>query len=466
MTAATAAAPHEVLLVEDDEHVRLGCSQALRLAGLAVRGVGSAEEAFEVLASPETIAAVVTDMRLPKADGLHLVQRLQALDRTLPAIMITGHGDVALAVEAMRSGAYDFIEKPFSPERLVDVVNRALERRRLSQEVATLRGRLAGREGLEATMLGGSDAIRAARTLLLTLCEWPVDVLLSGETGTGKEVAARALHDHSRRRDAPFVALNCGGLPDTLLDSELFGHEAGSFTGATRRRVGKIEHASGGTLFLDEVESMPLGLQVKLLRVLQERRIERLGSNTEVPIDVRVVAATKVDLLGRAQEGTFRTDLYYRLAVASIALPPLRERREDVPLLFEHFALLASKRFGRPVPELDAARRRRLVAHGWPGNVRELRNVADCAVLGIPEPVLGPGPEPRADADEPVGLPLADAVDAYERELIRAALQQHGGRVEASARALRVPKTTLADKIRKHRLQRSEADAAVPGERD
>ena len=466
MTASLADAPDEVLLVEDDEHVRLGCSQALRLAGLAVRGVASAEEALDALRRPERIAAVVTDMRLPKADGLHLVQRLQALDRSLPAIMITGHGDVALAVEAMRSGAYDFIEKPFSPERLVEVVRRALERRRLTREVATLRERLDGRAGLEATMLGGSDAIRAARTLLLTLCEWPVDVLLLGETGTGKEVAARALHDHSRRRDAPFVALNCGGLPATLLDSELFGHEAGSFTGATRRRVGKIEHASGGTLFLDEVESMPLGLQVKLLRVLQERRIERLGSNAEVPIDVRVVAATKVDLLQRAQGGSFRSDLYYRLAVASLALPPLRERRDDVPLLFEHFALLAAKRFGRPAPELDPGQRQRLVAHDWPGNVRELRNVADCAVLGIPSPLLGPGAEPRAEADEAAGLPLADAVDAYERELIRAALKQHGGRIEASAKALRIPKTTLADKIRRHRLQRSEADAPAGAERD
>ena len=317
-------------------------------------------------------------------------------------------------------------------------------------------------------MLGASDAMRATRTLLLALCEWPVDVLLSGETGTGKEVAARALHDHSSRRDAPFVALNCGGLPDTLLDSELFGHEAGSFTGATRRRVGKIEHASGGTLFLDEVESMPLGLQVKLLRVLQERRIGRLGSNAEVPVDVRVVAATKVDLLQRAQDGAFRTDLYYRLAVASLALPPLRARRDDVPLLFEHFALLASRRFGRPVPELDAAQRRRLAAHGWPGNVRELRNVADCAVLGIPQPLLEPGAErgAEADPDDATALPLADAVDAYERELIRAALRQHGGRVEASARALRIPKTTLADKIRRHRLQRSEADTATPAERD
>ena len=280
-----------VLIIEDDPDVRLGCEQAMMLADLPVEGVGSAEEGLaRVKAGFPGI--VVTDMRLPRADGMEVLRRCQAMDPDLPVIIITGHGDVTLAVEAMRSGAYDFIQKPFAPDLLVDVVRRALDKRALTLEVLDLRRRLAQRDGIESKLIGRSPQMARVRQLIGDVAATRVDVLVRGETGTGKELVAQCLHELSPRRDGPFVALNCGGLPDNLLDSELFGHEAGAFTGAQKRRIGKIEYANKGTLFLDEVESMPMGVQIKLLRVLQERVVERLGSNQQLPVDCRVVAAT------------------------------------------------------------------------------------------------------------------------------------------------------------------------------
>jgi DNA-binding NtrC family response regulator len=444
-----------VLLVEDDIHVQLGCVQALQLAGLAVQALDSAEAAQQQL-SAGFAGVVVTDMRLPGADGLSLVRHCRAMDADLPIIMITGHGDVSLAVEAMRSGAYDFIPKPFSPEVLVEVVKRALEKRQLTLEVALLRRALAARDGLAGKLVGISPQIERVRQLITEVADSPVDVLIRGETGTGKEVVARALHDLSRRKNAAFVALNCGGVPDSLLDSELFGHEAGAFTGAQKKRVGKIEYAHQGTLFLDELESMPTGMQIKLLRVLQERVVERLGANHGQPVDVRVVAATKDDLLQRAKEGSFRADLYYRLNVLTIDLPPLRERREDIALLLEHFLLLAASRFQRPQPELSTQQLHRLMAHAWPGNVRELRNVADCLVLGVRQDLLAdvapPAPASTLSQAEEGGPSLADTVDGFERSLIAEELKRQSGNVARTAKALRVAKTTLADKIRKYAL--------------
>ena len=447
--------PHpelSVLLVEDDLHMQLGCVQALQLAGLAARAVVSVEEARPLLHAGFA-GVVVTDMRLPGADGLSLVRHCQEMDAALPVIMITGHGDVSLAVEAMRAGAYDFIPKPFSPEHLVEVVRRALDKRRLTLEVAQLREALARRDGVAGQLVGRSPQIEAVRQLVARVAESRVDVLIRGETGTGKELVAQALHELSARRGGPFVALNCGGLPETLLDSELFGHEPGAFTGAQKRRIGKIEHASGGTLFLDEVESMPMAAQIKLLRVLQERQIERLGSNQPLPVDCRVVAASKDDLLEKSRLGAFRSDLYYRLNVVTIDLPPLRERREDIPLLLEHFLLLAASRYGLAVPTVSVTQLRTLTAHHWPGNVRELRNVADCLVLGVRSDVLGDAQnEANADAPAPQALSLAETVEDFEKSLIREALQRHGGNIARSAQALRTPKTTLADKIRKYGL--------------
>ncbi|CAL93064.1 sigma-54-dependent transcriptional regulator [Azoarcus olearius] len=437
-------APLHVLVIEDDPNVRLGCEQALQLAGIAVDAVGSAEAGLAKLGAGFP-GIVVTDMRLPGADGLAVVRRARELDPDLPVIMITGHGDVTLAVEAMRSGAYDFIQKPFAPDLLVEVVRRALDKRALALEVVELRRRLEQRDGLDAALIGRSPQMERLRRLILDVAGQTVDVLIHGETGTGKELVARCLHDRGPRRKANFVALNCGGLPDNLLDSELFGHEAGAFTGAQKRRVGKIEHASGGTLFLDELESMPMAVQIKLLRVLQERVIERLGSNQLLPVDTRVVAATKDDLLELANQGKFRADLYYRLNVVTIELPPLRERREDIPLLLEHFLLQAAQRFERPLPAVSPEHMSRLMAHGWPGNVRELRNVADCLVLGVANAVLG-------TAGSVATLSLAEQVEHFERSLIDAELRRQAGNLSRAAEALHVAKTTLHDKIRKYGL--------------
>ncbi len=435
----------KVLIIEDDPDVALGCEQALQLEGIAAECVGSAEAARRRLGR-DFPGVVVSDIRLPGLDGMAFLRELLALDPQLPVVMITGHGDVTMAVQAMKDGAYDFIQKPFAPEYLVDVVRRALEKRRLVMEVRMLRQQLAQRDQLEGRLIGGGPGMDKVRAMIAGLADSAADVLIHGETGTGKELVARCLHDASPRRKGNFVAINCGGLPETLFDSEIFGHEAGAYTGAAKRRIGKIEHASGGTLFLDEIETMPVAMQIKLLRVLQERTLERLGSNTSIPIDCRVVAATKCDLLELSAKGGFRNDLYYRLSVATINLPPLRERRDDIPLLFEHFLLQAAARHNRPVPDAPPGRIQQLMGYPWPGNVRELRNVADRCVLGI-EGGSPPFGEVRPDGPQP----LAETVEAFERALIADALRRHGSLARA-AEALAVAKTTLHDKIRKYGL--------------
>ncbi|ANI17217.1 Fis family transcriptional regulator [Pseudomonas citronellolis] len=434
-----------VLVVEDDPHVLLGCQQALALEDLDSDGVASAEEALRRVGA-DFPGIVVSDIRLPGMDGLQLLARLREKDAQLPVVLITGHGDIAMAVQAMRDGAYDFMEKPFAPERLVDVARRALEHRRLSREIGQLRRQLAGRQALEARLIGRSPAMQALRELIANVADTSANVLIEGETGTGKELVARCLHDYSRRQARAFVALNCGGLPESLIDSEIFGHEAHAFTGAGKRRIGKIEHADGGSLFLDEIESMPLNLQIKLLRVLQEHQLERLGSNQLIPVDCRVIAATKSDLAAMGREGSFRSDLYYRLNVITLQLPPLRERREDILMLFEHFLQQSSLRFDRPAPAIDNATAASLMAHDWPGNVRELRNVAERFALGLP--VLtssGQGP----DASEPR---FAEAVEAFERSLLQSALERHAGNLSQAAQALGMAKTTLFDKVKKYGL--------------
>ena len=438
--------PLQVLLIEDDPDVRLGCEQALQLEDIAVSGVASAEQAQRRIGR-DFAGVVVSDIRLPGMDGMALLKALRLIDPELPVVLITGHGDVSLAVQAMKDGAHDFIEKPFSPDLLVEVVRRALDKRRLTLELRQLKARLASRDRLEAQLIGRSPAMARVRQLVADLGNSAADILIQGETGSGKELVARCLHEAGPRRSGHFVAINCGGLPEALFESEIFGHEAGAYTGAGKRRIGKIEYASGGTLFLDEIESMPIALQIKLLRVLQERSLERLGSNTLIPVDCRVVAATKADLKALSDQGRFRADLYYRLSVVTLALPPLRERREDIPLLFEHFLLQAAARHQRPLPAADAARQGRLLAYDWPGNVRELRNVADRCVLGI-----AAGAPPFSD-EQPAGpRPLAATVEDFERALIAEALGRHAGSLARTAEALGMAKTTLHDKIRKYRL--------------
>ncbi|MBL0950856.1 MAG: sigma-54-dependent Fis family transcriptional regulator, partial [Pseudomonas sp.] len=333
----------QVLLIDDDAHLRQALSQTLDLAGLKVLSLGDAQGlAARIPAGWPGV--VVSDIRMPGIDGLQLLQQLRERDAELPVLLITGHGDVPLAVQAMRAGAYDFLEKPFANDSLLDSVRRALELRRLVLDNRSLRMALNDRQQLSSRLVGQSPAMQRLREQIGALAGIATDVLILGETGAGKEVVARALHDLSSRRDGPFVAINAGALAESVVESELFGHEAGAFTGAQKRRIGKFEFANGGTLFLDEIESMSLDVQVKLLRLLQERVVERLGGNQLIPLDIRVIAATKEDLRQAADAGRFRADLYYRLNVAPLSIPPLRERGEDALLLFQHFAEGAAAR--------------------------------------------------------------------------------------------------------------------------
>ncbi|RQR63201.1 sigma-54-dependent Fis family transcriptional regulator [Burkholderia sp. Bp9002] len=426
-----------VYVIDDDPAVLLGCAQALMLEGIDVREFEDAESAFAALAD-DPPAVIVSDVRLPGIDGLTLLDSIKArpAEAGIPVILTTGHGDVAMAVGAMRSGAYDFIEKPFHSDRLVDTVRRALAHRKLVMENQSLRAQLSS----ERPLLGRSPAMQRVHALIDAIGPTGADVLIIGETGTGKEVLARALHAASRR-PGPFVALNCAALPEAVFESEIFGHEPGAFTGAQQRRIGKFEYANGGTLFLDELETMPLALQAKLLRVLQERSIERLGSNASISVDVRVIGAVKQDLKQLSDQGRFRSDLYYRLNVVSIDLPPLRQRADDIPELFAHFVRAASVRYDKPEPAWATEDMMRWQLHDWPGNVRELKNVAERFCLGVDDGL----PQPPAGADS-----LASRMARAERACIEEALRHAGGQVIMAAEALGLPRKTLYDKITRH----------------
>lgn len=445
-----------VLLIDDDAEVLSAYRQTLDLEGFAVRASQSGPKALAGLAR-NFPGIVLTDLRMPGIDGLGVLERVRAIDPDIPVVLITGHGDVATAIKAVRDGAYDFIEKPADPERLVETLSRAAAHRQLILENRALK-EVVGGDRMEARLIGRSPAMERLRATTTSLADVATDVLLYGETGSGKELVARSLHDFGRRQRHPFVAINCGALPETMLEGELFGHEPGAFTGARERRVGKIEYANGGTLFLDEIESMPLVAQVRLLRVLQERCIERLGSNKEIAVDIRVVAATKVDLKALATSGQFREDLYYRLNVVTVRLPPLRERKEDIPLLFTHFLERSALQHGRPRRKPTYAEIAGLLTHDWPGNVRELRNAAERMALGIEEPAVSSisGIDDRHPAHAGGIRPLADVVNGAERAAIIAALQECGGRVGRAADSLGLTRKTLYLKMRKYDLDKGE----------
>jgi len=449
----------QAILIEDEAALRLAATQTLELGGFAVQACASAEEALAVLRA-DFGGVVVTDVRLPGRSGLELLEQVVALDAELPVIVVTGHGDVNMAVAAMRSGAYDFIEKPFASERLLDAVLRAQERRTLVLENRALKAARALHPDTP-DLVGRSDAIERLKILIRNVAPAGVDILINGQTGTGKEVVARLLHAASGRR-GNFVAINCGALPESVFESEIFGHEAGAFTGAQKRRIGKLEYAHGGTVFLDEIESMPMALQVKLLRVLQERRLERLGGNDSIALDCRIVAASKADLLQLSAQGLFREDLYYRIGVVGIDLPRLRERRDDIPLLLAHFVQQAALRYQRPLPVWSAQQMAAWQAADWPGNVRELRNFAERLTLGL-DALAAPASAPSASAsasaaavdDASDTIPLAQQVDNYERDLIVQALASADGNVATAADNLAIPRKTLYDKLKKYQLTSS-----------
>lgn len=433
-----------VFLVDDDAMMRSSTQQSLELAGFAVRCFESAQEVLD-LAGPRLNGVILSDIRMPQMDGMTLLQRLHEVDADLPVILITGHAEVQLAVEAMRRGAYDFIEKPFSPQGLAQVLRRALDHRSLVLDNRRLRAAAGKDDDLEVRLAGRSAGTLALRQKVRAIGASDADALIVGPTGAGKEVVARALHDLSPRSARPFVAINCAGLPAGMIESELFGHEAGAFAGAIRARYGRFEHARGGTVLLDEVGQMPLDAQAKLLRVLQDRVIIRLGSNEVIPLDIRFIATATHDLAQQVAEGRFRDDLFWRLNVVTLIIPPLSARREDIPLLFLQLTREAAARHRvpdrLPSPELLAD----LAARDWPGNVRELRNAADRFVLGLDW-------MPNAQADD--GPQLAQRVASFERAIIAGAIAAHQGHLRRVYESLGISRKTLYEKMQKHGLAR------------
>ena len=442
--------PLSIFLIDDDRDLLRATKQTLELAGLKVSAFSVASEALSAL-DGDLIGAVVSDIRMPHIDGLQLFRRVQEEDEDLPVILITGHGDIPMAVKAMQDGAYDFITKPFATERLVQAVKRAMEKRRLVLENRVLR-QAADQARDDLPLIGQTPTMERLRRTLRQIADTEVDVLVTGETGSGKEVVASLLHRWSRRASGNFVALNCGALPETVMESELFGHEAGAFTGAQKKRVGRIEHANGGTLFLDEIESMPPSTQIQMLRVLEMREVTPLGTNEVRPVDLRVVAAAKVDLGDPQRRGDFREDLYYRLNVVTISIPPLRERRDDIPLLFGHFAERAATRFKREVPAISSAVHRHLRDHDWPGNVRELSHFAERFILGVEQL---PAKLPLLETETAESLSLPERMDRYEANIIREALDSNGGDVRRTIAELGIPRKTFYDKLQRHGIVRS-----------
>lgn len=434
-----------IVFVDDEPDLCAAAADWLGASGFDVRTHTNPEKALATVDWAQC-ECLVTDIRMPGLSGLELLKHLHRIDADLPVIVLTGHGDVPVAVDAMQAGAYHFLEKPYDAEQLVQIIDNAVEARRLKRQISRLRE---SPGDLDTRIVGLSPAMAQVRRSVLHLADIDIDVLVTGETGTGKEVVARALHDFGRRHKGNFVAINCAAIPESIFESELFGHEKGAYTGAGTAREGKLAFASGGTVFLDEIESMPLALQAKVLRVIQERIVEPLGSNRQIPIDVRFIAATKVDLREESEAGRFRPDLYYRLATVDLALPPLRARREDIGLLFSVFARQAAERFGFPLRGVSPLLLSDLQSRNWPGNVRELKAHAERAVIGLE----GQG---TANTDETSTLP--EQLARFEAGIIAKALEQAGGSSAVAAERLGVPRRTLNEKIARYNL-RMDAEA-------
>ncbi|HCG6849227.1 sigma-54-dependent transcriptional regulator [Vibrio parahaemolyticus] len=442
--------PPNIALIEDDDIVRQATSQWLQLAGFNVEAFSTGDAGKAAILSQD-FDAVVSDVRLPDSDGLSILESLIDHHIQTPVILITGHGDVDMAVSALQKGAFDFIEKPFQPERLSQRVTEAVETYRAQTSTQDRQEYLASVSGLEEVLIGRSRVMQQLREQVAKLARIDTNVIIYGETGCGKELVATSLHKESQRKSHRFVPINCGAIPENLFESELFGHEPGAFTGASKRRIGKLEYADKGTLFFDEIESMPLSMQVKVLRSLQEHTVERVGGNQQINVDLRVIAAAKEDLNDHEE---FRQDLYYRLNVAQIYLPPLREREEDALILFEHFALQTNSD-SRPLSDAD---RNAVLSYAWPGNVRELRNVAMRFALddtvSVME-ILSSRPSSTTEETQ-AGVPLMIQLHNFERKVLHDSLVRHQGRINEVMQELDLPRRTLNQKMQKFGLNRSD----------
>ena len=452
-----------ILFVDDDPNTRKVARANLPLDGFEVLLAGSGEEALARLAEDDPLA-MVTDLMMADLDGISLMERVHRVSPSLPVVLVTAHATVETAVEAMRKGALHYLTKPVRWDELALVLRHAVAHERARRDVERLRTELDRAIGFE-DIVGDSPEIREVFRVIEQVASADATVLLRGETGTGKELVARAVHRRSPRRDRPFVPVNCTAVPAELMESEFFGHEKGAFTGATARRIGHFEQADGGTLFLDEVGDLIPAIQAKLLRVIQERELPRVGGQRAEKVDVRIVAATNRDLEGLVKEGRFRDDLYYRLNVIPVRLPPLRERPGDLVMLLNHFLKTFSERFGRPVPPPPATVLAAAREYPWPGNVRELRNLCERAALmgwDSVAPLLGqpaqPGPLVAGLAE--FDLPLLDSkarlVERFEREYLTRLLRAHKGRVGEVARAAGIAERNLYEKMKAYGLSRDD----------
>lgn len=428
-----------VALVDDDEAVRKASAQAFRLAGLEPLVFADAQSALAVI-NADFQGVVVTDLRMPRIDGIEVNRRLRAIDPDLPVILITGHGDIDDAVAALKAGAFDFIAKPFAPERLISSIRRALHHRALTLDHRRLQAG-PGSDDADLPILGDTPAMAALRSLVRQIAETDVHVLIEGESGVGKEYVARILHRTSRRRRAAFTLVECSAIQDTALALELFGD---SGRGGGRQRTGLVEAANGGSLFLHDVELASPALQAAIARVIEERTYSPIGATASRSVSFRAIGASTADLSGIVEAGGFRSDLFYGLSMVRIRIPPLRERRKDIPLLFAHFQADAARRFVRPAPKLADHVRRRLVDHDWPGNLRELQLFAERVVLGLEQF------EPARSVSAELTLPAR--VNDFEASVIREVLRGTGGDVRAALEKLGIPRKTFYDKVKRYAI--------------
>ena len=444
-----------VLVVDDEENIRLVLRTLLKKQGYDVEVADGGEAALKALDSfdPDVI---LTDVRMPRMGGLDLLATLKAKQHPATVIVMSAYGNVDLAIEAIKAGAYDYVSKPFKPDEIVLALRKAEERETLRRENRALREQIQKDNQFESILAKSKEMLEIFRTIS-KIADFKTTVLVTGESGTGKELVARAIHTRSSRKGQPFVAINCGAIPENLLESELFGHRKGAFTAASSDRRGLFEEATGGTLFLDEIGELPLNLQVKLLRVVQEETIRRLGDTKDVKVDVRIIAATHRDLAADVKAGRFREDLFYRIHVLSIHIPPLRERREDVNLLIDHFVTRNNARLGTNMRGLSPEVRRLLLEYAWPGNVRELENTIERAMVLAESDIMQEGdlPERIRDALDPVQMQLASGelsvkktTAAIEQILIRRALQKTKGNRTRAAELLEISHRALLYKIK------------------
>mgnify|MGYP001480316637 FL=1 len=457
----------KILIVDDEAFIRENLERILAEDGYRPHSTESPEAAVQQVAEEE-VDLVLLDLNLGDKSGLDVLREMREVDPDVLVIIITGYGTVESAVEALKMGAYDYIKKPFKADAIRLIVRLALETQSLRREVRQLR-----RESKERTILGDTEMVGSSPALLQVYRQVRevakhelATVLITGESGTGKELVARAVHNMSPRKDRPFVEINCGSLPFNLLETELFGHERGAFTDAKNRKIGLFEKANGGTIFLDEIGEMDMNLQVKLLRVLEDRKIRRLGGTRNIDIDVRVIAATNRDMKEAIDDKTFREDLYYRLNVFPIQIPPLRERREDIPPLLDHFLKRFNREFNKKISEVSREALDLLMRYYWPGNVRELRNMVERICIMYNEPLIkkeflpseiwGEGPSKEAPFSfdiPPEGILLEELIGEVEKELIGKAIEITGGNVAKTARILNVPRGTLRYKLEKYDIE-------------